>query len=367
MNIVLKMLCLIFTVLIGSTGFAATQIEVAQHIAKNVILKDYQNLVADTEKLSQVINQFSIQPTQENLNLAQQSWRDARKYWERSEAFLFGPVDSLGLDPSIDTWPLNIIDLNAVLNSGRTLDIDFVRNLGVNLQGFHTIEFLLFGNGVNTNQKFIENMTAREIQYLVSTAAILSQQTRRLAHAWSKNSNPDDPSTPGFVDIISQPNLNNPFYSSPQAVLIEYVQGMLGILDEVANGKISDPYGSDINAANTDLVESPFSWNSISDFSDNIVSVYMIYTGVFDQSTQAGRGFGLKDIVAAEDSALANAVEQRILQAIQNIQNISGSNGMPFRQAIKNPEARARIQIVIDDLNNLRTLIEEEVLPIIEK
>jgi putative iron-regulated protein len=367
MNTVLKMTSLIFTALIGASGIAATQIEVAQHIARNVILKDYQSLAADTDKLSQVINQLSSAPTQENLNLAQQSWRDARRYWERSEAFLFGPVDSLGLDPSIDTWPLNIIDLNGVLSSGRNLDIDFVRNLGVNLQGFHTIEFLLFGNAANTNQKLIENMTVREIQYLVSTATILSQQTRRLEHAWSKNSNPDDPATLGFVDLISQPSLNNPFYSSPQAVLIEYVQGMLGILDEVANGKISDPFGSDINAANTDLVESPFSWNSISDFSDNIISVHMIYTGVFDQKTQAGRGFGLKDIVAEEDPALANAVEQRILQAIQNIQNIPGPNGIPFRQAIKDAGARARIQIVIDDLNNLRALIEDEVLPIIEK
>ena len=346
---------------------SATQIEIVQHIAKNIILKDYQNLAKDTQKLSLAINQLSLQPTQDNLNKAQISWKETRRYWERSEAFLFGPVDSLGLDPSIDTWPLNILDLQGVLNSGRILNVDFVKNLGVNLQGFHTIEFLLFGNGVSTNKKLIENMTNREIEYLVSTAIILNQQTQKLEKAWSTNSNPDDPSTPGFVDYISNPNLNNPYYSSAQAVLVEYVQGMLGILDEVANGKMADPFGANINAADTALVESPFAWNSIADFSDNIISVYMIYTGVFDTSTQAGRGLGLQDIISEEDSILAKNVEQRILQAIQNIQNISGPKGISFRQAILDAEARGRIQFAIDDLNNLRTLIEEQILPIVEK
>ncbi len=358
---------LLIVFLTTTSAFAATQTEVVQHIARNIILKDYQNLAKDTQNLSNSINQLSAQPTQDNLNRAQQSWRETRRYWERSESFLFGPVDSLGLDPSIDTWPLNIIDLQSVLNSGRTLNADFVKNLGANLQGFHTIEFLLFGNGIQTNQKLIQSMTTREIEYLVSTATILSQQTQKLEIAWSKNSNPDDPSSPGFVDFISQPNLNNPFYSSTQAVLTEYVRGMLGILDEVANGKMSDPFGSNIGSANTALVESPFSWNSISDFSDNITSVYMVYTGIFDQTTQAGRGFGIQDIIAEEDSVLAKNIEQRILQAIQNIRNISGTNNIPFRQAILDAGARVRIQFAIDDLNNLRTLIEEQVLPIVEK
>ncbi len=63
---------------------------------------------------------------------------------ESSEAFLFGPVDSLGIDPMLDTWPLNKLDLDNVLNSNRAITVDFVRALGTNVQGFHTIEYLLF-------------------------------------------------------------------------------------------------------------------------------------------------------------------------------------------------------------------------------
>ena len=35
------------------------------------------------------------------------AWITAREPWEESEAFLFGPVDELGLDPNMDSWPLD--------------------------------------------------------------------------------------------------------------------------------------------------------------------------------------------------------------------------------------------------------------------
>ena len=37
--------------------------------------------------------------------------------WEQSEAFLFGPVDILGLDPNMDSWPLDQVAIVNILNS----------------------------------------------------------------------------------------------------------------------------------------------------------------------------------------------------------------------------------------------------------
>ena len=47
----------------------------------------------------------------------------------KQKPFLFGPVDSQGIDPAMDSWPVNRTDLDAVLNGSNTLDIPFVTAL----------------------------------------------------------------------------------------------------------------------------------------------------------------------------------------------------------------------------------------------
>ena len=53
-----------------------------------------------------------------------------------------------GIDPGIDSWPVNVADLDAVLASGSTLtqELSSTGSSGT-LKGFHTIEYLLFGAG----------------------------------------------------------------------------------------------------------------------------------------------------------------------------------------------------------------------------
>ena len=46
----------------------------------------------------------------------------------------------------------------------------------------------------------------------------------------------------------------------------ELMGGVIGIADEVGNGKMGDPMGADLAHADTTLVESQFSWNSTMDF-----------------------------------------------------------------------------------------------------
>jgi putative iron-regulated protein len=60
--------------------------------------------------------------------------------WESSEGFLFGPVDVLGVDPAIDSWPLNTPDLTTFLNSNPAATKADVAAAGDDLRGFHAIE-----------------------------------------------------------------------------------------------------------------------------------------------------------------------------------------------------------------------------------
>lgn len=347
----------------SATAQAATDLEIIKHVSYNVILATYKDLAQTSAALSAAVEDLAANPTQEKLDKAQAAWRAARVPWESSEAFLFGPVDSLGIDPMIDTWPLNKLDLDRVLASNRDLTRDFIRALGTNLQGFHTLEYLLFGDGKTTNTKAASTLTKKELDYAKASAALLAEYTGKLAFAWTNNYDPENPTAPGYIVMISQPSDSNQFYSSERAVMEEFVQGMMGILDEVANGKMSDPLGANIGAANMALVESPFSWNSLNDFTNNIRSVYSIYTGHYRQV----QGPGVRDLVARVDANLAARVEQDILAAMQLIQAIRPAGGGDFGQAIFQADGRARTQKAIDALNALRGVMESEVLPTIDQ
>ncbi|WP_374001236.1 imelysin family protein [Bdellovibrio bacteriovorus] len=346
----------------GVTAQAASNKEIINHVSYNVILATYNDLAAKTAELSQAVDVLAANVNQENLDKAQAAWRAARIPWESSESFLFGPVDSLGIDPLLDTWPLNKLDLDAVMNSNRAITTDLVRGLGTNLQGFHTLEYLLFGDGKTSNTKPVSALTAKQLQYLQASAQLLAEHTAELAHAWTTNYDPENPKAPGYVKVISTPGMNNEFYSSERAVMEEFVQGMMGIVDEVANGKMSDPMGADIGSANMALVESPFAWNSLNDFTHNIRSVYSIYTGHYKQT----KGPGVKALVEKVDVALAARVESDILNCMQLIQAISPANGGDFGQAILTKDGRARTQTAIEALNALHALLESEVLPTLD-
>jgi putative iron-regulated protein len=353
----------IATLMFGSVAVAGPlEKAVIENVSRNVILQTYADLSNRSADLLVAIKNLEAARNQKNLEKAQKSWIAARIPWEASESFLYGPVDSLGIDPMIDTWPLSRIDLDSVLNSGQKITTEYVRPLGVNLQGFHTLEYLLFGNGINSNTKDITSFTQQQFDYLIATATLQAEYTHKLHYAWTTQADPDDSSLPGYVDVISKPGLNNPIYSSEQAVLFEYVNGILGILDEVANGKLSDPLGGDISHANVELVESPYSWNSLADFEDNIRSVYNVYTGTYNDH----KGPGLKDVILTIDPALAERVEQRILQAMQKIKNIGGANNTPYNKAILDPQGRTLTTAAINDLNSLFQLVESEVLPLFQ-
>lgn len=122
-----------------------------------VVLPTYADLVTKTNTLRQSIVVLGNQPSSANFKRAADLWIEAREPWETSEAFLFGPVADLGLDPNMDSWPLDVDAIKGVMESGKieelikwegeydeeNEDIEAVQNV----RGFHTLEFLLFKDG----------------------------------------------------------------------------------------------------------------------------------------------------------------------------------------------------------------------------
>ena len=344
-------------VIVEPTGFNYAATEMITNLTNDVIVSGYQNLNDEAADFLLAAQNLVNTPTAANLATAQQAWKDVRVPWEQGESHIFGPVDALSIDPHLDTWPLNTSDLQALLDSQSGFSADELKTFNDDVQGFHTMEFLLFGDGIADNEKSIDEMTALEREYLSAAAEVFKTYTQTLFDAWTVANDPNDANSPAYKDLLL--TANNDVYASQLGVVEELINGMIGIVDEVGNGKIAEPFGNSIDNIDTTKVESQYSWNSLADFTDNIIGVQNIYRGEFpDQADKAG----LIDFVSAADSTIATRVDTEIAAAIAAIKNIAGDTDLPFRQAINDADARIRIQAAIDALSTLQASLENDVL-----
>jgi putative iron-regulated protein len=315
---------------------------VLDNIAQDVILATYSDLQSQTQVLVNALALLENTPTQGNLENARQAWRDARSPWEQSEGFLFGPVDQQGIDPSMDSWPVNQPDLDAVLASSDALTTAYIDGLDGTLKGFHTIEYLLFGL---ENNKPIDDFTAREFEYLYSTSQNLLASTQQLYNAWA-------PDGQNFIQyILTAGQAGNGVYPSQKSAIEEITIGLIGIADEVANGKINDP----LVQQNVNLEESRFSANSKTDFADNMRSIRNMYLGFYLNSN----GLGISQVINSLNPTLDTKVRSQIDEAILAIENIEGT----FTVAIF--QSPASIQLAQTKVRALQLTLESEVLPLI--
>ncbi|WDE12529.1 imelysin family protein [Thalassomonas haliotis] len=346
---------------VEEAGFSYDATNMINNVTTDIIVGGYKALNFRAEDFYQSTLTLLNTPTMENLEAAKTAWQVVRVPWEQGEAHIFGPVDALSIDPHLDTWPLNTSDLQTLLTTQSGFSADELKTWNDDVQGFHTMEFLLFGDGVTDNTKSIDEMTALEREYLVATAEVFQGYTQALYDAWTVTQDATDANSPAYQDLLLTPG--NEVYSSQLGVVEELINGMIGIVDEVGNGKIAEPFGASIAATDTSLVESQYSWNSLADFSNNIRGVQNVYRGEF--SGNSDPVVGLIDFVTAADATLATRVDNEILAAIDAIDAIAGENNMPFRQAINDADARVRIQAAIDALSTLQATLENDVLTLL--
>lgn len=136
-------------------AFSEAQLQpVVEQYVDAVVLPTYALLESRVRALDSAVAAFKASPSDQGFINACNAWLSAREPWEKSEAFLFGPVDELQLDPNMDSWPLDQAQIVNILNSGLydnlnwgDGDDDDAIEAVQSVRGFHTLEFLLFKDG----------------------------------------------------------------------------------------------------------------------------------------------------------------------------------------------------------------------------
>ena len=228
--------------------------------------------------------------TQAALDKACADWKVARANWEQSEAFLFGAADVYSIDPHTDTWPVAANDLAQVLRDEKAMsNLDnFIKTANSGILGYHGLEYVLFRQG---KARQIDQITNLEYSYIAAVAKDLYSATATLEAAWdSYESNAErqriakeyvathlaineegdqQGKLAGFQNFGKA--FKNPGTGDWEFAIDatrEIISGCQDIIGEVGDSKIGLPYtGEDAS-----YIESPYAYNSIIDFYDNIVS-----------------------------------------------------------------------------------------------
>lgn len=95
----------------------AASLAVVEQFVDHTVNPTYTTLAAKAEQLANQLAALKSNPTQSALNDACETFLAAREAWEKSEAFLYGAAGDFGIDPHIDSWPLDEDAFNTLMGS----------------------------------------------------------------------------------------------------------------------------------------------------------------------------------------------------------------------------------------------------------
>lgn len=358
--------------------------KVAKVYVNQVVYPTYQALAANARTLYTTTAALYTAAeagtmTQAQIDAACEAFKDTRREWERSEAFLYGSASDNELDPHIDSWPLDHKELaNALKNPTLVAGFKgsdpakFVSENNSNFQsvlGFHGMEFVLFREGKNRTVDALkaneteEDMTSvkgiDELAFLQAVAADVRNITALLEFTWmgsaASNETKSVLSNASYVfsslrynglaangtmcygQFLLSPSATTGYNSSWQGTVRQiFVGGCSNICAEVADQKLGQAYrtatGSGSAEDSRDYIESPYSHRSFIDYQDNIYSIKNTLYGTRDVNAASPAEHSLLNLLKAMNYSGLNDLTAALNIAIQALETAKNS-GKSFVEA----------------------------------
>jgi len=360
----------------------------------NTVVPTYRGLADASMELADICDKMCADGVDKldeaTISQAGDAWIKARRYWELSEAWLYGAAADYNIDPHIDTWPLDKAAMEAMLNNenqmaqmaDRESAGEYVgSSLGQGLLGFHAIEYMLFEPANNTDAttrpRPASRFTQNELYYLAAVADDLRNCCLRLEASWADEGTVSKEK----LDILDDAELSydkkygeymknagtaGSIYVGYAEAIQELIVGAQDIADEVGNQKIGNPVGSGLTA-DPDYIESPYALNSITDFIDNIRSVrhaYMGYQPVAGENEQYLKAstHTLSKYIASIDPDL----DKRVIAAIDNADAAIKKLREPFASTSQDSSMRQINFAAVEACTAINDIFDE-VIEVIQK
>ena len=364
----------------GLTASEKAMKAAAEQYVPGVIYATYGDLAQESGELYELLAAAAAKGpgalTQGELDAICAKFLQARQSWEESEAFLFGAATDFGIDPHIDTWPLDVDGLATELSNAEKVEnlkgeagIAYAATkLGQELLGFHGIEFVLFRDGKNRTPAALKgNEThpafagktvtgSQELIYAAAVAGDLRDNCYRLCVSW----NPE--ALKAYVDrceelevattvtgsdltygenLLSAAEAGSSYKTWQSAMASILKAGCSNICAEVADVKMGNAHsGEDVN-----YIESPYSKKSFQDFIDNILSIqYSLYGKAGATSAQAG---SLMDFFATQGYNGASSIQNALAASLSALKTCQAKG------AFVDIYADSSVQAAMDEISAL--------------
>ena len=355
---------------------------ITSQYVNNVVFPIYKSLASQTSDLFDQLVEAKAKfragtLTQGDIDRICNTFIAARSAWESSESFLYGAATDFGIDPHIDTWPLDRTALAKALSSAEIIDdlddledggIDNARALvGEQQLGFHGIEFIIFRNGQNRPLAALQgveddeafsgrNITGeQELIFAAAVAGDLRDKCFQLEVSWLGDEAPvahqerveecEFPSTVAGGDSSYGKNMLNATkagstLSTWRGVMSTIlVAGCSGICAEVAGQKIGQAYlGTD-----PDYIESPYSQRSYFDFFDNISSIQYSLNG---QQATTAHANSIMTYLQKYNATMAADLKTKLEMALSAL--ATAKAGTPFVIDSHSANAKAAMDAIND-------------------
>ena len=283
----------------------------------------YSRSLASAQAMDAAIDSFLAEPSQVRLDAAKRAWLLARDDYGVTEVYRFyeGPIDNEENGPEglLNAWPMDesyvdYVEGNAdagIVNMPDeypTIDADLLVSLNEeggeeNIStGWHAIEFLLWGQDLNEDgpgyRPVSDYTTAdnadRRATYLAVTSDLLLSHLQDMVDAWA----------PG------QSNYRARFVSKDSDDAITDIITGIGEMSrgELAGERMTVAY----DARSQEDEHSCFSDNTISDIVANAAGIQRVYFGDYGSVS----GPGIRELIAAQDQALADKLAAEINRSV---------------------------------------------------
>ncbi|MEM9489966.1 MAG: imelysin family protein [Myxococcota bacterium] len=309
----------------GGGGSDVTAQQVVDQYAA-IVYANYVDSRDDAVALKDAIDAFVAAPSEAGFDAARQAWLDSRDPYGQTEAFRFyaGPIDDdNGPEGQLNAWPMDEVYVDYVEGSPEagivndtTIDITKEAIAGLNegadgnifdtpnfdpekavATGYHTIEFLLWGQDLNvdgpgarpyTDYLVDGEATApngdRRGQYLQIAAELLVDDLNYLVDAWAPDAD----------------NYRSQFVSGDTDDALRSILTGIGVLSkgELAAERMDNA----LDTLDQEDEHSCFSDNTKRDFEMNALGIKNVYTGTYGTLS----GPSVDDLLRQTDSALAD-------------------------------------------------------------
>ena len=337
-----------------------------------------------------------------DITSACEAFKNARREWERSEAFLYGAAANNEIDPHIDSWPLDHDKMVEALNNQSIISgikgsnpAQFIYTKQQHFEsviGFHGLEFVLFRNGaertaamLNANETEAGMTSVKGIDELAFAAAVagdIYNMTSLLQYGWNGDATLGSWLTSncnwvvdglkglensagalssagiGYGQFLLNATGDKAWFPTWQETLENvFVGGCSNICQEVYTQKLGQAYRvatghggttEDGKKESRDYIESPYSKRSFIDYQDNIYSIKNSLYGTRDVTATTPVANSLMTIMKKYNYSGYNTLSTALDEAIAALESAKKS-GIAF---VDDP-AHAQVKTCIDKINTL--------------